>query len=63
MKDDEYPKIMNTAQAAKYVGVCEVTLRQLVLDGKVRAVKIAKGWRYTKADLVDAFTAKRSEDA
>ena len=47
---EEYLPIMTIAEAAKYTGLPELTVRRLAREGAVPALKLGRQWRI-KRDL------------
>ena len=48
-----FPELMNTTQAAEFLGVDVYTLRKWARDGSVRAYKVGpKLWRFQKSELL-----------
>lgn len=43
--------ILTVAQAAKYLKVCEKTVRRLISSQELAASKVGKSWRIQKADI------------
>jgi len=44
-------RIMNTREAAKYLGISKVTLYKLIKNGTIPAKRIGKEWRLAKTAL------------
>ena len=46
-----YPRLMNTAEAAEYLGMSAYTLREKVREKKIRAFKSGRGYKFFKVFL------------
>lgn len=57
---EQVPLIIDVAYASLLLGVCEVTVRRLIRDGKLKAVKIGEAWKINKADMKDFMKAKEN---
>lgn len=57
---EQVPLIIDVAYASLLLGVCEVTVRRLIRDGKLKAVKIGEAWKINKADIKDFMNAKEN---
>ncbi|MBC6762520.1 MULTISPECIES: excisionase family DNA-binding protein [Corynebacterium] len=44
-------------EAVVYTGFCDRTLRQYIADGKLRAYRAGRAFRFKKTDLDALFTA------
>ncbi|WP_298929796.1 helix-turn-helix domain-containing protein [uncultured Ramlibacter sp.] len=44
--------ILDVVEAAEIVGCCERTMKQLLRDGVLPGIKLGKGWRVPRAELV-----------
>jgi excisionase family DNA binding protein len=51
--------IMTIAEAARHMGLQELTVRRLARDGVIPALKLGRQWRI-KRDLLEAWIEKRS---
>ena len=49
------PDLMPTEQAARALGVCRLTAQNMAKRGDVRAVKLGREWRFSKADIERRF--------
>lgn len=65
MDGSEYPEIMTTEQAAKFLQVQELTIRRKIESGELRASKVGRIWRIQKKDIIDYLNknANVPEDA
>lgn len=43
--------ILTVAQAAKYLKVCEKTVRRLISNKELSASRVGKSWRIQKSDI------------
>lgn len=57
----QYPDMLNSKQTAEALGVCEKTVRGLVRDGELFAVRVGRVWRVPKSALI-AFSEGRPAD-
>lgn len=57
---EQVPLIIDVAYASLLLGVCEVTVRRLIRDGKLKAVKIGEAWKINKADMKEFMNAKEN---
>lgn len=57
-RDGKPTAVLDTLEAAAYLGVSEPTLRRLIRDGEVRPVRIGRALRFRVADL-DAYMVKQ----
>ena len=55
MKGDSLPDVLTIRDAAIILHMCETSVRQACVKGKLPAVKIEKMWRISKAKLKAMF--------
>ena len=48
-----YPDVMSSAQAAQALGTNAITLRKLIGEGKLRAVRLGRVWRISKTAILE----------
>lgn len=56
MNDEE--AIMNSKQAAEFLGVGERTIRQAARDGTLPGKRIGRAWRFSRRALLDWLSAR-----
>ena len=44
-------RLFDTKEAAAYLGVSDSRIRQLLLDGRLKGVKVGNSWGFTEATL------------
>ena len=49
---ESLPEIMTVQEAAKALGCCDKTLRELARKGAIKGVKIGSSWRIPKSALI-----------
>lgn len=53
-KKTQFPEMMNTEQAARYIGIDTGTLRKWARNGDIPAHKVGpKLWRFFKSELAE----------
>lgn len=52
-----YDPYLTMNEAVVYTGFCDRTLRQYIADGKLRAYRAGRAFRFKKTDLDALFTA------
>lgn len=50
------PDVVNVSQAAKALGICDATMRQLCREGKLTVAKAGTRWLIPRQSLVDFIT-------
>ena len=58
MQWDSLPDVLTVRDAAIILHMCETSVRQACVNGKLPAVKIGKLWRISKAKLRALFEEK-----
>lgn len=58
MQWDSLPDVLTIRDAAIILHMCETSVRQACVNGKLPAVKIGKLWRISKAKLRALFDEK-----
>ena len=58
MQWDSLPDVLTIRDAAIILHMCETSVRQACVNGKLPAVKIGKLWRISKAKLRALFEEK-----
>lgn len=53
--------LMTIAQAAKYLKVCDKTVRRLITRQELTASKVGKSWRIQKADIDKYLSETRNK--
>ena len=51
-------ELYTVAQAAKYLQVCDKTVRRLISGKVLKASKVGKSWRINKADIIDYLNSQ-----
>ena len=57
---EEMEKLLDSREAAAFLGVSTKTLQRLARSGDVQAIKIGKPWRFRKEDLIVAAEPKQN---
>lgn len=47
--------ILTVSQTARYLQVCDKTVRRMISDNKLPAYKLGKSWRIKKIDIDQLF--------
>ncbi len=45
------PRVYTVAEAARTLGMCEATVRTMVKDGRIRAIRFGRLWRISQAEM------------
>lgn len=53
------PKVLTTADAASELGITDARIRQLILSGRLNAVRLGSSWTIDRADLDDFLARQR----
>lgn len=51
MIEMKHDVILTTDEATKYLKISKPTLLKHVRDGKIKAVKVGRGWRFLQSEL------------
>ncbi|MCE5293986.1 MAG: helix-turn-helix domain-containing protein [Chlamydiales bacterium] len=51
-------ELYTVAQAAKYLQVCDKTIRRLIGGKILKASKVGKSWRINEADIIDYLNSQ-----
>lgn len=54
------PELITIEEAAQYLRVCEKTLYRWLRDGKMRAYRLGRRWRFRRVDLDEWLLAQRN---
>ena len=52
--------ILTVSQAAKYLQVCDKTVRRMIANNKLPAYKLGKSWRIKKNDIERLFEGNQN---
>jgi len=58
----ERPELLNTEEAAAYMGVSTRTVKMYAANGRIRAQKIAHAWHFTEDALRQFMTGEKQQD-
>ena len=55
------PELITIEEAAQYLRVCEKTLYRWLRDGKIRAYRAGRAWRFRRVDLDGWLLAQQNQ--
>jgi len=61
--EEEIPDVMNVAEVAKYLRVSGQTVYNMLRSGRLRAAKVGREWRFTRASVENIVRAVPTEGA
>jgi excisionase family DNA binding protein len=51
LSDEERPDLLNVSEVADLLRVSNQTVYNMIRDGRLKAVKIGRGWRFMRKDI------------
>lgn len=53
LKNDQYPRLMNVEEVSSFLRVTPQTVYNMLRDGRIRAAKVGREWRFPRETLLE----------